>query len=265
VQIIVSGGFDDIRSRDIRLLHEASKFGPLVVMLWSDKLFRIMTEKDPKFPEQERAYLLESIRYVSKVEMLTRIDQWYTSKGCCLVDSGRTENPSMKALCSAQDLVYLFIADAELAGFPMDTKPLPDTGRKKVVVTGCFDWFHSGHVAFFEEASGLGDLIVSVGNDEAVTGLKGKGHPKFPQAERAYMVGSVRHVAQAIISSGTGWLDYEPGIARIRPDIFVVNEDGDRPEKRALCKKLGIEYKVLKRIPHAGLPRRESTELREGA
>jgi len=72
----------------------------------------------------------------------------------------------------------------------------------------------------------------------------------------------VRHVALAIISSGMGHLDAEPEIQRIRPDILAVNEDGDRPEKRALCAKLGIEYRVLKRIPHPGLPPRESTKLR---
>jgi hypothetical protein len=41
-----------------------------------------------------------------------------------------------------------------------------------------------------------------------------------------------------------------------------VNEDGDVPEKRAFCKEHGIEYVVLKRIPKAGLPKRQSTALR---
>ena len=31
---------------------------------------------------------------------------------------------------------------------------------KKVFVSGCYDMLHSGHVAFFKEASALGDLYV---------------------------------------------------------------------------------------------------------
>jgi len=45
---------------------------------------------------------------------------------------------------------------------------------KKVVVTGCYDWFHSGHVRFFEESSELGDLYVVIGSNANVRLLKGQ-------------------------------------------------------------------------------------------
>jgi hypothetical protein len=48
----------------------------------------------------------------------------------------------------------------------------------------------------------------------------------------------------------------------VKPDIYAVNEDGDKPEKREFCRKYGIEYVVLRREPKEGLPRRESTVLR---
>ena len=76
------------------------------------------------------------------------------------------------------------------------------------------------------------------------------------------MVAGIRYVRQALISSGEGWLDAEPEIRRLRPDFYVVNEDGDRPEKRAYCEKHGIRYIVLKRTPKEGLPPRSSTRLR---
>jgi cytidyltransferase-like protein len=129
-------------------------------------------------------------------------------------------------------------------------------------VTGCYDWFHTGHVRFFEECSALGDLYVCAGNDENIRMLKGDGHPLFKQDERRYVVGSIRYVAQALINSGSGWLDAEPEIRRIQPHIYAVNEDGDKPEKRDYCKKHGIQYVVLKRTPKEGLPRRQSTDLR---
>ena len=92
--------------------------------------------------------------------------------------------------------------------------------------------------------------------------LKGEGHPMFPAVERRYMAGSIRHVKQALVSTGHGWLDAEPEIERIRPDIYAVNEDGDRPEKSEFCEAHGIEYRVLKRLPMEGLPKRQSTDLR---
>ena len=131
-----------------------------------------------------------------------------------------------------------------------------------MVVTGCYDWLHSGHVRFFEEASAYGDLYVVVGGDENVRFLKGPGHPLFSQEERRYNVQAVRLVKQALISTGWGWMDAEPEIEKIRPDIYLVNEDGDKPEKRAFSQEHGLEYVVLKRAPKEGLPRRESTKLR---
>ena len=57
-------------------------------------------------------------------------------------------------------------------------------------------------------------------------------------------------------------MDAEPEIYEIKPDLYVVDEDGDKPEKRAFCEEHGLEYVVLKRAPKEGLPRRESTILR---
>jgi len=149
----------------------------------------------------------------------------------------------------------------------MDGLPVPPPtpsapGRKKVIATGCYDWFHSGHVRFCEEVSAYGDLYVVVGNDRNIQLLKGGGHPLLPEAERRYVVGSIRYVKQALISSGEGWLDADPEIQWLKPDIYAVNEDGDRGGKRDYCAERGIEYLVLKRTPAPGLQRRSSTDLR---
>jgi glycerol-3-phosphate cytidylyltransferase-like family protein len=84
----------------------------------------------------------------------------------------------------------------------------------------------------------------------------------FSAEERRYMVQSVRYVKHALISTGHGWMDAEPEIELLKPDMYAVNEDGDVPEKRAFCAQHGIEYVVLRRIPKEGLPQRESTVLR---
>jgi len=92
--------------------------------------------------------------------------------------------------------------------------------------------------------------------------LKGEGHPLFPAEQRRYMVQAVRYVTCTLISSGHGWMDAEPEIAWLKPDLYVVNEDGDKPEKREFCRVRSIEYVVLKRLPKPGLAPRQSTILR---
>jgi len=133
---------------------------------------------------------------------------------------------------------------------------------KKVFVSGCFDLLHSGHIVFFKTVAQYGDLYVAIGTDKNLLLLKGK-KPHFSQEERVYMVNSIRYVKEAFFATGSGILDYEPDIKRIKPDIFIVNSDGHTPEKEKLCKTLGIEYKVLERIPEDGLPARVSSSIKK--
>lgn len=132
---------------------------------------------------------------------------------------------------------------------------------KKVFVSGCFDMLHSGHVAFFLAAAAYGDLYVALGSDKTVYDLKGR-LPINNEQERLYMVQSVNGVKQAFVSSGSGMLDFEHELREIKPELFVVNADGNIPQKELLCKELGIEYVVLERQPHADLPARSTTSLR---
>jgi cytidyltransferase-like protein len=132
---------------------------------------------------------------------------------------------------------------------------------KKVFVSGCFDLLHSGHVAFLQEAARYGDVYVALGSDATVYNLKGR-VPVNNQDERLYMMKSLTCVKEAFISSGSGMLDFEAELRTLMPDIFLVNADGNIPHKKALCDQLGIEYVVLEREPHDGLPARSTTGLR---
>ncbi|HSR32092.1 MAG TPA: adenylyltransferase/cytidyltransferase family protein [Anaerolineae bacterium] len=132
---------------------------------------------------------------------------------------------------------------------------------KKVFVSGCYDMLHSGHIAFFREAASFGDVYVALGADKTVYELKGR-VPVNSEQERLFMVQSVSYVKEAFISQGSGMLDFEKELREIRPDIFIVNEDGNIPEKRELCEEMGIEYVILHREPHNGLTPRSTTALR---
>lgn len=246
--VLVSGNFDNLRARQLRFLQEAAKLGRVHVHLWPDS-----AANPTKFPLAERRYLVEATRYVAHVsETIPAAD--------ILVVDEANDNATNRELSRARGLQYHVIPDRELTGFPMPVVTA-STGPK-VIVTGCYDWFHSGHVRFFEEVAQLGDLYVVIGSDANVCLLKGTGHPLFPQDERRYVVGSVRYVKQCLVSTGSGWLDAEPEMQLIRPDIYAVNEDGDKPEKRAYCEQNGIRYIVLQRTPKAGLTQRSSTNLR---
>jgi cytidyltransferase-like protein len=132
---------------------------------------------------------------------------------------------------------------------------------KKVFVSGCFDLLHSGHIAFLETASQFGDLYVCIGKDQTVKELKGR-YPIITQQERQYMIQALKCVKECRINTGAGIIDFENELNDIQPDIFVVNEDGNTPSKKALCKSKSIEYLVLERIPTEGLPIRSTTSLR---
>ncbi len=133
--------------------------------------------------------------------------------------------------------------------------------RKKVFVSGCFDMLHSGHIAFLQEAAGYGDLYIGLGSDKTIRELKGRDTINS-EDERVYILNALSCVHKALVNRGSGLIDFLEEMKILNPDIFIVNEDGHSPEKEKLCKELGIEYKVLKRIPHANLPARSTTALR---
>lgn len=272
--VIVSGSFDDLNLRQVRLLEEAARLGSVHLLLWSDALAARLEGKAVKFPQEERRYYTEAIRFVDRVTLVEDLPSpaalplsilpqpltWVVEH----VELCGAHGEALRDYCAANSIELVPISEAQLRAIPPfaaeEVEAAP--GRKKVLVTGCYDWLHSGHVRFFEETSQMGDLYVAVGNDDSVRLLKGEGHPLFGQNHRRYMVQSIRYVKQAVFTSGTGWMDAGPEVLRIKPDFYVVNEDGDRPEKRAFCAEHGVTYIVLKRKPKEGLPPRVSTYLR---
>jgi cytidyltransferase-like protein len=270
LQVAVTGPFDDQGSRTLRFLQEASRLGDVTVLLWQDDTVRALDWKPLKCPLAERAYFLQALRYVKRVIPVAGgfaahalPDAPGFTPGLWVLEEGRT-GPAQRAFCQERGLAYRELGGQQLRGFPPAEKaPAPaGAARKKVVVTGSYDYFHSGHVRFFEEAYSYGDLYVVVGHDANIRRLKGAGHPMFPEEERRYMVQSIRFVTEALISTGEGWLDAAPEIERLKPDIYAVNNDGDKGGKREYCRAHGIEYLVFVRMPAPGLPRRSSTDLR---
>jgi cytidyltransferase-like protein len=269
--VVVSGSFDDLNYPQMRFLEEASKLGRLHVALWSDDMVLAETGDPPKFSLSEREYWMQSIRYVDRYTVvpgifdIDTVPQMEVIQPDIWVLNAEADNIRTRSFCAEHGLAYYLLSPADLEEVPAAAPATASNNqhiREKVLVTGTFDWLHSGHLRFFEETAELGELYVVVGHDDNIKLLKGGGHPLFPQDIRRYMVGSIRCVKQALISTGHGWLDAEPEIIQIKPDIYAVNEDGAVEEKRVYCEAHGIEYLVLKRTPKEGLAKRSSTDLR---
>ena len=92
-----------------------------------------------------------------------------------------------------------------------------------------------------------GSLYVCLGSDSTILDLKGRASI-INQNERKYIIESLKFVHKCVIGSGKGILDFKHEIEKIKPDYFIVNEDGANETKKDLCKKLGIEYIILKRL-----------------
>lgn len=135
--------------------------------------------------------------------------------------------------------------------------------RKKVFVSGCFDMLHSGHIAFFKQAATFGDLYVGIGSDTTINDLKGR-NTINSERERLYIIDAIKYVKKSFVNSGSGLLDFKEDLLILKPDFFVVNEDGYSSAKEKLCKELNIELKVLSREPDKDLPARSTTSIRSG-
>ena len=165
--VAVLGAFDDLRLQDVRFLEEASKLGAVHVWLWSDAAVAALTGQPPKFPFAERHYLLQAIRYVNRVEQIDDSahgsvgNLWYALNALPIAVSEppdiwavttADDNDQKRAFCAAQGVEYRVFAPADLAGFPEPPNVADYDGRSSFVVrrpsaivTGCYDWLHSGH------------------------------------------------------------------------------------------------------------------------
>ena len=154
--VIASGSFDNLRSRHVRFLEEAAKLGELHVLLWSDDVARRLEGRAPKFPEAERQYLVEAVRYVNRVTLVTELDSPEDLIGlpglpaAVSISVARNlsglpltvavdetdDTPAKRAFRAARGLTYRVFTAADLAGFPGDgdqESGIRDQGRPPVV------------------------------------------------------------------------------------------------------------------------------------
>lgn len=95
--------------------------------------------------------------------------------------------------------------------------------KKIVLVGGCFDIIHFGHIQFLEKAQQAGDyLMVALEPDERITQHK-KREPTHTQTERAYNLSALRYVDHIImLPLLCEFQDYLALVQTINPHIIAV-------------------------------------------
>jgi len=106
-------------------------------------------------------------------------------------------------------------------------KFLQKQNKSIVLVGGCFDIIHVGHIALLENAKKLGDiLVVLLESDQTIKHLKGKERPLHTQLQRATVLQALRAVDYVILlKSDVTNDDYDQLTKAIQPAIIATTEN----------------------------------------
>lgn len=119
--------------------------------------------------------------------------------------------------------------------------------QKKVLVGGCFDVIHFGHIEFLKKAKEQGDfLIIVLEPDEFIVTRKNR-KPVHTQEERAAILSSIRYVDLVMkLPFFKNESDYTTMVSKIQPSIIAVTEgDSLLENKKKQAAKIGAEVKIV--------------------
>lgn len=122
---------------------------------------------------------------------------------------------------------------------------------KTILVGGCFDLIHIGHIYFLEKTKNLGGrLVVLLESDETIKKFKGDQRPIHSQAERKKMLLATKFVDEVIsLPPLKTDKDYVDIIQKIHPDIIALTEgDPILDKKQKQADSIGAQLVIIPKI-----------------
>ncbi len=119
--------------------------------------------------------------------------------------------------------------------------------KKTVLVGGCFDLLHFGHLTFLRNAKQAGDfLIVALESDEFIKKYK-KRDPIHLQEQRAEILASIKYVDLVIkLPLFKSDKEYYDLVERIKPSLIAVTEEDKQiRNKRKQAKLVGAKVAIV--------------------
>jgi len=127
----------------------------------------------------------------------------------------------------------------------LKSNELRGKGLKVVLVGGCFDLLHIGHIKFLKEAKKYGVVFVLLESDESVKKLKGDSRPLNPLGERAEILASISYLDYIVPLEGIkSNRDYDKIVSEIKPDFIAITK-GDTCESYKEKQAKNINAKII--------------------
>ena len=143
--------------------------------------------------------------------------------------------PLKYTICSLAITLFIPLLTTEIPIIEQYTynKITVPANKKIILVGGCFDILHFGHIQFLQKSKEAGDyLIVALEPDERITHNKHR-TPTHTQTERAYNLIALNCVDKVImLPLLTGFEDYNNLVQNIKPHSIAITDNDPQLENK---------------------------------
>lgn len=130
-------------------------------------------------------------------------------------------------------------------------RKINNLGQSIVLIGGCFDVIHPGHIVFLEKAKKTADLLlIFLESDQKVRELKGKGRPVHSQKERAKILSAFWTVDYVVMLPFLhSAKDYDELIIKLKPDLIAgVADDPNNDYYRRSASLSGAKFQIVTKM-----------------